>query len=491
MGRATMTPNKSEIIQVRVRTFSRHLTSIFSIRAKIRVKEKEIDMKPSLPIALLALVLAGSLGTLAHAQTNMAVDTSGTAFASYDPFTANAGPFPASNFGVAVSASLGGNNVDLALGGNTNFLFPAFSNGQVLLPLISNVNVGYTPGWTGSLTSTSNFSANATFQANVGPFSASDNLFSQNLNAIASGNLASGGNLAGGNSSGTANGSLFHYTYTASALVASASASINVGANYQNSLSWSPTTQYGMYSWLSATKNQGPTGTPQFTSGNSGALNYTVQDFGSALAGKQVYLNFEPGVNFGMAVTPSSNLSTPITGNLSAEAFGDTLVNYNFPIATPFNLPVNYGEWDVNGQWNSGFAFSVPVMEEDLQQPGQCLDPRAQCLEFVVDGEPFEFSNALATSGPAGLTNGFGSGSWSSGVSGAPLLPGACDPVTGQCYASNDPNMPVGTATITSSLTQVTAPEPGGLSLLLMSLATIIFVGRRRNGFATGKTGQV
>jgi hypothetical protein len=79
-------------------------------------------------------------------------------------------------------------------------------------------------------------------------------------------------------------------------------------------------------------------------------LNYTVQDFGNAQAGKQVYLNFEPGVNFGMAVTPSSSLSTPITGNLSAEAFGDTLVNYTFPIATPFNLPINYDEWDVNGE---------------------------------------------------------------------------------------------------------------------------------------------
>jgi hypothetical protein len=210
--------------------------------------------------------------------------------------------------------------------------------------------VGYTPGWTGSLTSTSNFSASATFQANVGPFSASDNLFSQNLNAVASGNLASGGNLTGGSASGSANGSLFHYTYTASAFVASASASINVGANYQNSVNWNPTTQYGVYSWLSTTKGGGPTSTPTFTTGSGGALNYTVQDFGNAQAGKQVYLNFEPGVNFGMAVTPSSSLSTPITGNLSAEAFGDTLVNYTFPIATPFNLPINYDEWDVNGE---------------------------------------------------------------------------------------------------------------------------------------------
>ena len=446
-------------------------------------------MKFPLSCALIALVLTVSLETVAaHAQSTLDVNTSGTANATYDPFTANAGPFPASNFGVAVSASLGGNNVDLALGGDTSFLFPSFTNGQVLLPLVSNVNVGYTPGWTGSLSSTSNFSANATFQANVGPFSASDNLFSQNLNAVANGNLASGGNLTGGSASGSANGSLFHYTYTASALVASASASINVGANYQNSLNWNPTTQYGVYSWLSDTKNQGPTGTPLFTTGSGGALDYTVQDFGSASLGKQVYLNFEPGVNFGMAVTPSSTLSTPITGNLSAEAFGDTLVNYTFPIATPFNLPINYGEWDVNGEWNSGFAFSVPAMEESGQgSGGTCVDPQANCLEFVVDGNVFTFANPLPTSGPSNLTNGFDFGSWGSGVNGAPLLPNACDPATGICYASNDPNMPVGTATMSSSLTPVTTPEPGGWLLLAMSLGAIIFVGRRKKTLVIGR----
>lgn len=445
-------------------------------------------MKFPLSFALIALALAVSLETVAaHAQSTMDVNTSGTANATYDPFTSNAGPYPFSNFGVAVSASLGGNNVDLALGGDTSFVLPTFTLGQVLLPTISNVNVGYTPGWTGSLTATSNFSANATFQANVGPFSASDNLFSQNLNAVANGNLASGGNLTGGSASGSDNGSLFHYTYTASALVASASASINVGANYQNSLNWNPTTQYGMYSWLSTTPNQGPTGTALFTTGSGGAVNYTVQDFGNGSVGTQVYLNFEPGVNFSMAVTPSSALSTPITGNLSAEAFGDTLANYTFPIATPFNLPLNYGEWDVNGQWNSGFAFSVPVLEESGQgSGGTCLDPGANCLEFVVDGSISQFANPFPTSGPSNLTGGTDFGSWGPGVNGAPLLPDACDPATGTCYASNDPNMPVGTATQSSTLTPVTAPEPGGWPLLAMSLGAIIFVGRRKKTLVIG-----
>ncbi len=445
-------------------------------------------MKSPLSFRLVTLVLAASLGTLpVQAQSSLDVDTSGTADATYDPFTSNGGPYPFSNFGVAVNASLGGNNVDLTLGGDTSFLFPAFTNGEVLSPLEEAVPVGYTPGWTGSLSSTSNFSASATFQANVGPFSASDNLFNQNLNAVANGNLASGGNLTGGNASGSANGSFFNYTYTASAFVASASASINVGANYQNSLNWNPTTQYGVYTWLSTTPGAGPSGTALLTTGSGGTLNYTVQDFGNAQAGKQVYLNFEPDVTFSMAVTPSSMLSTPITGNLSAEAFGDTLVNYTFPIATPFNLPINYGEWDVTGEWNPGFAFSVPVEEEDTDQTGTCLDPRSQCVIFVVDGEVFTFPNSLPTSGPSDLTGGLASGSWGSGVSGSPLVPEACDPTTGMCYASNDPNMPVGTATQSSTLTPVPAPEPGGWPLLAMSLATLVFIGRRRDAFVVGR----
>jgi hypothetical protein len=457
-------------------------------------KESRDIMNPGktiLTLALLAVALFHAAS--ASAQTTLTVGTGGTATATYGGIPANAGPFPASNFGVAASANLGGTSVDLALGGGTNFLFPAFSDGQVLLPNSSNVNVGYTPAWTGSLTSTSNFSLSATFVSNVGPFSSSDNLFSQNLNAVASGNLASGGTLAGSNASGTANGSFFNYTYSASAFVASASASINIGANYQNSLNWTPTTQYGVYSWLSTTQNQGPSSTPAFTSVSSGGLNYTVQDFGSFTPGQQLYLNFEPGVTLGMTVTPSSTLSAPITGNLSAEAFGDTLINYTFPIATVFTLPVNYNEWDVNGQWNSSYAYSIPVIEENGQSTaGGCLDPMVNCVEYIVDGNPFSFlTNSFPNSGPSSLTNGFASGSWNPILNGGAILPPACDPASGVCYSSDDPNMPVGSATVTSSVTEVIAtPEPGTLPLFVAGLAGMVFVGWRKHGFALGKIGQ-
>jgi|GEM_PF-2361058 hypothetical protein len=410
----------------------------------------------------------------ASGQINLTVNTSGTGFASYDPFTAGGGPYPFSNFGVQATGSLGGTNLDLTLGGSTTFTLPSFTTGQVLVPTITNFNVGYTPGWTGSLTSTSNFNASASFVYNVGPFSGSDNIFNQNLTTSAVGNLANGGALTGGNASATQTGNLFNFGYTASALVASASASIQVGANYQNGMSWNPNTQYGLYSWVTTAPHLGPTGTPTFTATGSGPLDYTVQPLtlGGITTGTQLYLNFAPGVNLDLNITPSSTLSAPISGDLNASAFGSTIVNYSFPIGNLFNLPVNYNSWDANAQWNSGWVYSVPVIYSS-SQGGNCLDPNDNCRQYVVDGTPFTFlTNGLPSSGPSNLTGGFTAGSWGSGVNGGPLPP-ICDPSTGICYQSNDPSIPFGPVTQNSTVTEVPttpAPEPSALLLLAIGL---------------------
>ncbi|HZT71716.1 MAG TPA: hypothetical protein VFC10_18445 [Terriglobia bacterium] len=181
----------------------------------------------------LAVLLVLGLGS-ARAQETMTVGTGATGYASYDPFTTGGGPYPFSNFGVQANGSLGGTNLNLTLGGSTSFTLPTFTNGQVLVPTVSNLNIGYAPGWTRSLSTTSNFSASASFVYNVGPFNGSDSLFNQNLTASATGNLANGGMLTASSASATQSGDLFKFGYSASAVVASASASLVVGANYQN-----------------------------------------------------------------------------------------------------------------------------------------------------------------------------------------------------------------------------------------------------------------
>lgn len=428
-------------------------------------------------VMLLAVLTVLGLSQAAG-QTDMTVNTGATGSASYDPFTTGGGPFPFSNFGVQTSGSLGGTNLDLALGGSTTFTLPSFSSGQVLVPTVTNVNVGYTPGWTGSLSSTSNFSASASFVYNIGPFSGSDNIFNQNLNANSTGNRASGGQLVGGNASGSQSGNAFNFGYTASAVVASASATVQVGANYQSGTTWNPNTEYGVYSWLTTAPNQAPTSAPTFTATGSGPLTYTVQplSFGAAI-GTQLYLNFAPGVNLDMTITPTATLSAPVSGDLNVSSFGNTVVNYSFPIGDLFNLSVNYDSWDANVQWSSGYAYSVPVMLESGQVNGTCIDPADNCKEYVVDGDPFTYLvSGLPSSGPTNLTGGLATGNWGPGMNGGLVSP-ICNPSTGICYQSNDPNIPFGPGTQSSSVTEVpptAAPEPGGLMLLAVGFGALL-----------------
>jgi hypothetical protein len=60
------------------------------------------------------------------------------------------------------------------------------------------------------------------------------------------------------------------------------------------------------------------------------------------------------------------------------------------------------------------------------------------------------------------------------------LLPGVCDPSTGTCYASNDPSMPVGTGTVTTTDT-VATPEPSTAPLLVIGLLAISLCAFKKN----------
>jgi len=188
-------------------------------------------MKCRLPVAAFAFLAALFASTRGVAQTTINVGTSATGFASYDPFSGGGGPYPFSNFGVAASANIGGTSVNLVTGGQTSFLFPAFSNGQVIAPNAIGTAIGYTPGWTGSIDSASTLAANATFVYNIGPFSGSNTLFNQNLTNAVSGSLVSGGTLMGGNLGGVSNGNLTSFGYSAGAPFASASATTTSASN--------------------------------------------------------------------------------------------------------------------------------------------------------------------------------------------------------------------------------------------------------------------
>jgi hypothetical protein len=424
--------------------------------------------------ALVILLATHALTPTADAQTTINVGTGASGSASYNPFSASGGPFPFSNFGVSASANLGGTNISLDTGGRTSFVLPSFTNGEILNPGGVGGPVGYTPQWTGSLADSSTLAANATFSYNIGPFSGSNTLFNQNLTNSLGGNLASGGSLVAGSASGSATGNLFSFGYSQSALFASASATINVGLGYQSGLAWNPTATYGVNSWISTAPTSGPTGAVTSSSVSGGALNYNLPDAISGGAGEQLYLNLQPTVSFSAAIAPTSTVSTPISGNLNVQAFGDNVINYNFPIADPFALPINYDPWDVSTSWASSAVLSVPIEELVFGRGNSSCPTVASCAEFVVDDDPFMFNVPTIGNGSVNnLVGGSLTGGWNPIVNGNGLVPQICD-ATGTCYNSNDPNLPVGAASAAViSDTQIgtaATPEPASLVLLLAGL---------------------
>ena len=67
------------------------------------------------------LVVSGAIG-FAHADYHdQTINTSSLAFAQYDPFNDNAGPFPFKNFGVAGTVSIG-TDVAVSTTGATEFV---------------------------------------------------------------------------------------------------------------------------------------------------------------------------------------------------------------------------------------------------------------------------------------------------------------------------------------------------------------------------------
>jgi hypothetical protein len=424
--------------------------------------------------ALASLLAAHVLAPSADAQTTIKVSTASTGSASYNPFSGSAGPFPFSNFGVSASANLGGTEVSLNTGGLTSFLLPSFTNGEILNPGGAGGAVGYTPHWTGSLGDSSILAASASFNYNIGPFSGSNTIFNQNLNNNLGGSLASGGALTAGSATSFANGNLFSFGYSQTAFLASASATINVGLQYQSGLSWNPTATYGVNSWISSTPDSAASGPIITQSVPNGTLNYTVPGAVSAAPGEQLYLNLQPTVTFNAQIDPSSVVSAPLTGNLNVSAFGDTILNYNFPIADPFSLPISYGQWDASTSWASSQVLSIPV-EEEFLAGGQSGCPLGQrCAQYVVDEPSFTFGVLPTGNGDVNnLVGGSTLGAWNPLLNGNGLVAPICDP-SGTCYASNDPNLPVGSASaavISDMQVGTTAtPEPTSLVLILAGL---------------------
>ena len=93
-------------------------------------------------------------------------------------------------------------------------------------------------------------------------------------------------------------------------------------------------------------------------------------------------------------------------------------------------------------------------------------------------GSPILAEQTLLTSSTNTTTTLGSQGLWTPGANGNPALPNACDPSTGICYASTDPNLPIGPGTVTFTSSPV--PEPANWTMLIAGFALMGSIVRRR-----------
>src|SRR5580692_11056809 len=107
---------------------------------------------------------------------SITVGTSAAATATYGSVGESAGPFPWSDLGITASASVSGGGLSVATGGSTSYSFlSSLTGGESFTPGATSVNLGYTPGWTGSIATlgAANGDFNSALEWNIGPFSGS------------------------------------------------------------------------------------------------------------------------------------------------------------------------------------------------------------------------------------------------------------------------------------------------------------------------------
>jgi hypothetical protein len=454
--------------------------------------------------AVVCLLLFGL--SAASGQT-VNVGTNASETATYGSTTQTGGPFPWSDLGITATAGVTPGVLNLSTGGGTAFtLDSTVTGGESFVPGSTVVNVGYAPGWSGSLGSTSpaNGNVNSQFVYNIGPISGSQNLLNVPL-SISSVSTDLGSSLnsgtptftsptAGGPSVSQGLGLQAQACVIECVTIASASLNFTVGTQVQQTITTAPTVTYGDLVWESAMPSYSSSDLVVQITGSAGNVQTPFLNPQVAVPGltngQLFYYNILPFVALAMPVTNSASVSLPASITATYDIFGVASGSKSFPLANLYSLNTGDEDFDFDPTFYSNQFYSIPLDYSTCQFDATvCFfnyetpllgGPIAQVIN---GGGPSNSGTCgadlvgcdLSVMGGPGSTTGYGVPNL------GPLFPG--DPSTSDICA------PAGTAfagacvnsvSLTSESTPEPTPEPSSITLFGIGLLALVTIKVRK-----------
>ena len=436
-----------------------------------------LSLYAGLTLVSMTLSVAGPIDT---------IPTTGSFNASYGTASQVSPSIPWSDLGFQATANVSQGTLSGTVGGSTQFqLATSLSGSQAFIPGVTQVNLGYTPAWTGSMSTSAHGSLGVNFVFGIGPLTGSVPVLADGMTTG-----VAGLNLAGALN---ASSSLSHSATTPGlgigggfgvkaqafcpfcVTVASASVGFHVGSQVTQNLSVNPDVTYGDLVWFS---NGANVTSPLAIVGGAGSVTntFTAPNFaalGLPSTGGAFDMNILPYTALSLDVGNEAIVSIPASISYSYDVFG--VSGSGSAAGDLYALSTGLADISALGTWYAPDIYSIEL-------DGSCtIDPLAETCNYGTIGvpDPVLFTNGGIPpnvplfNGPPGPPTGGGDSSdfpllgplvpGDSGcVPGEPCNP-PCDPATGsECI-----NM------VTLTRTPVPEPQSGWLmaaALLMLGL---------------------
>jgi hypothetical protein len=430
------------------------------------------------------------LAARAHGQTDT-IATVGSFSASYGTVGQTSPTIPWSDLGFQATASVTQGTLSGTVGGSTQYqLTTVLGSHQAFTPGVTQVDLAYTPGWAGAMSTSATGSLGVNFAYNIGPISGSVPLLTDTMTTGVSGLDLSGGLNSGSSvatsaaTPGLAIGGGLHASVQAfcpfCVTVASASLSYHVGSQVAQNLGVNPNVTYGDLVWYSNGPNM--TSVVNIVGGGGSVANTFTAPSLAALGLPS------SGGTFDMNILPYAALSLGIANEAIVSIPASVAYSYNVLGATGggsaagnlYALSTGVQGITAAGIWYAPDVYSVELEAACTQNPlaVQCgFDTIAALDPVLFQGSGGVPIDVPLSNDPPGPPSGGGGSSEFPNL--GPLIPGdTCAPgeVCNPPCPPNSAGVPQCITTVT--ITQVGVPEPGTFSLLAAALIGIAFAAR-------------